>query len=266
MRLSISHATTYNYAYQVRGSIQYLRLTPQSSERQRVLDWRLELPGPAQEQRDPYGNILHVLSMEQPHQSILITAHGDVEIETWHECEQDSQAPQPFLRETRLTHADTALSQFALKVCGSSRDRPALVDLMHELAAVMAYSPGATDVEFTAAEAFSSSAGVCQDHAHAFIACTRSLGLPARYVSGYLLSEDTSHLASHAWAEVWLAGAWYSFDVTNGLSRPERHLKLAVGMDYLDACPVRGMRRGGGSERMDAHVLVSRMAVQTNTQ
>ena len=127
MRLSISHATTYNYAYQVRGSIQYLRLTPQSSERQRVLDWRLELPGPAQEQRDPYGNILHVLSMEQPHQSILITAHGDVEIETWHECEQDSQAPQPFLRETRLTHADTALSQFALKV------RVALVaQLLHQ--------------------------------------------------------------------------------------------------------------------------------------
>ncbi|MCY1528322.1 hypothetical protein D9M68_634230 [compost metagenome] len=81
--------------------------------------------------------------------------------------------------------------------------------------------------------------------------------MPARYVSGYLYTENSSHLASHAWAEAWLDGAWYSFDVTNGLARPERHLKLAVGLDYLDACPVRGMRRGGGGEQMHARVQVA---------
>jgi transglutaminase-like putative cysteine protease len=81
--------------------------------------------------------------------------------------------------------------------------------------------------------------------------------VPSRYVSGYLYSEDCEHLASHAWAEAWIDDAWYSFDVTNELARPERHLKLAVGLDYLDACPVRGMRRGGGSEQMHAKVLVS---------
>ncbi len=77
--------------------------------------------------------------------------------------------------------------------------------------------------------------------------------MPARFVSGYLYKENNAHLVSHAWAEAWLGDAWYSFDVTNRLSRPERHLKLAVGLDYLDACPVRGMRRGGG-EQMHARV------------
>jgi len=121
----------------------------------------------------------------------------------------------------------------------------------------MAYTPGATEVDTSAAQAFARRAGVCQDHTHAFLACARSLGIPARYVSGYLYSENSEHLASHAWAEAWLDDAWYSFDVTNQLSRPERHLKLAVGLDYLDACPVRGMRRGGGCEQMHAKVLVS---------
>mgnify|MGYP002129075443 CR=1 FL=1 len=83
--------------------------------------------------------------------------------------------------------------------------------------------------------------------------------MPARFVSGYLHSAkvaDEGRIHSHAWAEAWLDGNWYCFDVTNGLSRPDRHLKLAVGMDYLDACPVRGMRRGGGLEQMNAQVYV----------
>ncbi|MGB8975683.1 MAG: transglutaminase family protein, partial [Pseudomonas capeferrum] len=75
---------------------------------------------------------------------------------------------------------------------------------------------------------------------------------------GYLCTEDETHLASHAWAEAWIDEAWYSFDVTNRLTRPERHLKLAVGLDYLDACPVRGVRRGGGVESMQASVQVHR--------
>ncbi len=256
MRLSISHETTYNYADQVRASIQYLRLTPQESVRQHVLDWQLDLPGLVQAQRDPYGNILHVLTLDQPHDSIIIGARGVVDIDEHCDSERDTGSPLPYLRPTRLTQADEALREFALQVCGVGRQRSDLIKLMHALLEAMPYSPGATTVESTAAGAFAAGVGVCQDHAHAFIACARSLGIPARYVSGYLYSDDLSHLASHAWAEAWLDGSWYCFDVTNGLSRPERHLKLAVGMDYLDACPVRGMRRGGGSEQMHAQVYV----------
>jgi transglutaminase-like putative cysteine protease len=139
--------------------------------------------------------------------------------------------------------------------CKQRRDRTALIDLMHGLNQHMTYTPGATEVDTSAAEAFAGRR-VCQDHTHAFLACARSLGIPSRYVSGYLYS-DSEHLASHAWAEAWLDDAWYSFDVTNELARPERHLKLAVGLDYLDACPVRGMRRRG-CEQMHAKVLCRR--------
>ena len=263
MRLSIRHDTTYDYADEVRGSIQYLRLTPQESARQHVLNWQLDLPHPVRAQRDPYGNVLHVLTMDQPHDSIVIGARGVVEIDEHSDGERDSGSPLPFLRSTRLTQADQALREFAILQCGERREREALINLMHGLSEKMPYTPGITSVESTAAEAFAGGAGVCQDHTHAFLACARSLGVPARYVSGYLYSDDSEHLASHAWAVAWIDGLWYCFDITNGMSRPQRHLKLAIGLDYLDACPVRGMRRGGGSEQMHARVYVSPHALQT---
>lgn len=257
MRLSIRHDTTYHYDDQVRGSIQYLRLTPHDSERQQVLNWQLNLPRPVRAQVDPYGNILHVLTMDEPHESLIIGARGQVEIDVERESEHESQSALPFLRFTRLTEPDEALREFASQQCKSRRDRTGLIELMHALNAHIDYLPGSTAADTSAAQAFAGRQGVCQDHAHAFLACTRSLGIPARYVSGYLYTDSHEHLASHAWAEAWLDDAWYSFDVTNCLVRPERHLKLAVGLDYLDACPVRGMRRGGGVEQMHARVDVA---------
>ncbi|UVE16228.1 transglutaminase family protein [Pseudomonas sp. LS44] len=263
MRLSIRHDTTYHYDDQVRASIQYLRLTPHSSERQQIISWQLTLPRPVRAQLDPYGNILHVLTLDEPHESIVIGARGQVDIDEQREAEHEDGSALPFLRQTRLTQADEALRGFAVQQCKSGADRSALIGLMEALNEQMAYKPGATQIDTTAAEAFAGRAGVCQDHTHAFIACARTLGVPARYVSGYLYNGNNSQLASHAWAEAWLDDAWYSFDVTNNLARPERHLKLAVGLDYLDACPVRGMRRGGGGEQMHAKVpFASLLAVQ----
>ncbi|QPG63085.1 transglutaminase family protein [Pseudomonas sp. BIGb0427] len=257
MRLTISHETAYHYEDQVRASIQYLRLTPHDSERQQVLSWQLDLPRPVRAQLDPFGNILHVLSLEEPHSDLVIGARGLVDIDESREAEHELQSPLPFLRFTRLTEADEALRAFASQQCRKRRDRSTLIELMNALNQRMAYRPGSTAVDTSAAQAFAGGAGVCQDHTHAFLACARSLGIPARYVSGYLFDSDSQQMASHAWAEAWLEDAWYSFDVTNQLARPERHLKLAVGLDYLDACPVRGMRRGGGFEQMYAKVLVT---------
>lgn len=257
MRLSISHETTYHYDDQVRASIQYLRLTPHDSERQQVLSWQLALPRPVRAQIDPFGNILHVLTLDEPHEAIVIGARGQVEIDEKRESEHESQSSLPFLRFTRLTEADEAIRAFAVAQTQKRTDRTALIDMMHALNEHITYTPGATAVDTSAAQAFANRAGVCQDHTHAFLACARSLGVPARYVSGYLYSDSSEHLSSHAWAEAWIDDAWYSFDVTNQLAIPERHLKLAVGLDYLDACPVRGMRRGGGCEQMHAKVFVS---------
>ncbi|MDO7899119.1 transglutaminase family protein [Pseudomonas citrulli] len=259
MKLSIRHDTTYRYADEVCTSIQFLRLTPRDTPRQRILEWHLELPRLVRSQIDPYGNILHVMTMDEPHGALVLSAFGEVEIHPSVEKEPDEQSPLPYLRTSRLTLADEALAAFALEQCAGRRDRAALADLMEGLAARMPYSLGTTAVNSTAAEAFAGGAGVCQDHTHAFLACARSLGIPARYVSGYLCTDDEHHLASHAWAEAWLGDGWYSFDITNRLVRPDRHLKLAVGLDYLDACPVRGMRRGGGAEHMQARVQVNSM-------
>ncbi|HEY8330226.1 MAG TPA: transglutaminase N-terminal domain-containing protein, partial [Pseudomonas sp.] len=112
MKLAIHHDTTYRYADRVRASIQYLRLTPQDSARQRVLDWQLELPQAAQAMRDAHGNILHVLTLDEPHQAVVIGAHGHVEIDESCESESEAGSPLPYLRSTALTAADAALREF----------------------------------------------------------------------------------------------------------------------------------------------------------
>ena len=150
MKLSIRHDTTYSYASDVSNSIQFLRLTPRSSERQRINDWQLDLPCKVKGQIDPYGNILHVLTLDKPHGHLALTARGQVEIDPDCEQEVESQSPLPFLRGSHLTQADGALIAFAARQCGSHRDRAALIGLMQGLAEHMPYSPGATSVGTTA--------------------------------------------------------------------------------------------------------------------
>jgi len=126
------------------------------------------------------------------------------------------------------------------------------------------YKSGTSDVQDSAAVVFSSGEGVCQDHAHVFIASARALGMPARYVSGYLYTGDASDAASHAWVDVWLGAeiGWQSMDVTHKRPAVRTYCRLAVGRDYLDAAPVRGVRHGGGGEKMEANVLVAESAQQ----
>jgi transglutaminase-like putative cysteine protease len=123
----------------------------------------------------------------------------------------------------------------------------------------VAYTPGVTDVTHSASEALELGVGVCQDQAHVLVACCRAAGIPARYVSGYFHSGDSGEIASHAWADVWLGSdeGWLSLDVTHAEDTGGRHCRLAVGRDYLDAAPVRGVRRGGGREAMTVTVRVS---------
>lgn len=257
MRLNVNHQTHYTYAQQVRRSTQYLRLTPRDSSHQHILAWQLNLPAEAVETTDAYGNVLHVLTLDHPHQAITIQAQGIVEIED--NVEDDNQGPLSplvFLRHSPLTQPDAAIRAFASRFHAANGSHGALCDMMGELLERMPYTPGATSVSDSASQAFQGGHGVCQDHTHVFLACCRSLNIPARYVSGYLYSQDTAHVATHAWAEAWLEGHWQSFDVTNNTCRPNQHLKLATGVDYLDACPVRGIRLGGGSEEMHAVAAV----------
>jgi Transglutaminase-like enzymes, putative cysteine proteases len=263
MKLTIDHHTQYHYAEMVRHSTQYLRLTPQTSQRQRIVSWQLDLPEQATITTDGYGNILHVLSLDTPHETIQIHAHGEVEIL---EDESDDAieliSPLTYLRSSSLTHATAPIRLLAQQHHDDSQPLVGLQSLMQAILEKMPYTPGATDVSFSADEALAARNGVCQDHTHVFLACCRSVGIPARYVSGYLYSPDSAHVAMHAWAEVWLNDRWNTFDITNNTCSPNQHLKLAVGMDYLDACPVRGVRFGGGSEAMQAKAAVNLLDVQ----
>jgi len=252
MKLSIRHRTEYRYSERVRHSTQYLRLTPRPSRRQRILDWHLDLPEHATRAADGFHNILHVLTLDQPHQSIELTARGQVEIVDEDQEDDDARlSPLVFARTSALTATDQALRDLAERYRGDL-SLATLEKLSEQILADMPFTAGVTDVASDAVAAYQGGQGVCQDHTHVFLACCRALGIPARYVSGYLYSDDSEHVASHAWAEVWRNDRWHTFDVTNQTRRPRHHLKLAVGLDYLDACPVRGVRYGGGVESLNA--------------
>ncbi|MBK0098216.1 transglutaminase family protein [Erwinia sp. S63] len=265
MRLNIEHKTWYAYEHQVKLSTQYLRLTPQNSVHQQILSWDLDLPCEATRTTDAYGNVLHVLTLDTPHQQLEIAARGVVEILDAGEYSPDPESilsPLVFLRATPLTLPDAAIRDFAQRYWHAEKPLASLEKLMDELLLKMPYQPGSTQVSDTAAKVFAAGSGVCQDHSHVFLACCRSLGIPARYVSGYLYTDNVEHVATHAWVEAWLDGSWHSFDITNNTRSTRQHLRLAVGVDYLDACPVRGMRLGGGGEDMLAMAAVQQVHAQ----
>lgn len=260
MRLAISHRTTYDYSSPVRYSIQYLRLTPRNDAEQRVRQWDIEAPGRLSRQVDAFGNVVHVMTITQPHDRIALTVSGEVDTahEPGHPIEDgNALPPAAFLVGTHLTGIDEAIRNLALRTLATGDDDARFDRLMSAILEQVSYTTGSTDVFDTAAQALAKGAGVCQDHAHLFLACCRAAGIPARYVSGYLFTGDAGHLASHAWADVHLAGrGWVSYDTTHRRLADDRYCRLAVGRDYLDASPVRGIRQGGSGERLDVSVRV----------
>ncbi len=252
MKVSIQRAATYAFPMEVRASIHYLRLTPQSNARQQVLNWELDLPQPTREVTDAHGNLMRVLTIEGLHTTLELGIRGQVVIDENCESEPDEgRSPLPYLRPTSLTECDEALLAMVWEVCGEQRDRAALVRLMEHLHGEMVKKQA--QLQEQSGEPVDSgtlvlcdSRSLANQHAHAFIAAARAMGVPARYAAGYLLDPEAGSLRVHGWAEAWFDGAWYSFDVTSNLSRASRHLRLAIGMDALDACPVRGTSRSSG--------------------
>lgn len=258
MHLQIEHKTRYAYENPVDYTIQYLRLTPQSGFGQHVKHWDLRVNGKLLPHVDAHGNLIHTLVIDTPHQEINITASGEVETDLDMTPQTEPLAPTVYLRATPLTMVDEALRQLAQQTLGwNNQDISLLESLMHAIRDRVMYCRGVTSTQTRAIEAYAKGEGVCQDHAHIFIACCRYVGIPARYVSGYLFTEDGHLVESHAWADAWVGGQWHSFDVSNGQRSNGIHVRLAVGLDYQDACPITGIRRGGGSEEMQVKVQMS---------
>lgn len=263
MRYEILHNTHYEYETPVSYLIQLLRLTPRSGAGQNVINWSIGAPTRLQPQVDVFGNHTHVMTITQPITALDVNVRGVVEVNedaSGHRFSgMDGISPYIFTQATPFTEADAELTDFAKQyISGTQISEAQALQLMQAVHEKIVYTTGSTQVTTTAAQAFAQGQGVCQDQAHVFLACARALGIPARYISGYLNTGDIGHVASHAWVDVYTdAHEWLSIDITNTCITDGRHCRLAIGRDYDSACPVRGTRMGGGTESMAAHVYVS---------
>jgi transglutaminase-like putative cysteine protease len=259
----IRHRTHYRYTQPLRSAVQTLCLTPRDSDAQRVHHWRLDAPVPLQVQTDAWGNHSHVLALGAGARALLCEATGQVETHG-HALHTDPHGPDPRLYRmpSPLATADAALRDAALTAVQGLDPEDAqerALALLRLVATHVAYHAGHTDARTTAAQVWQGGAGVCQDQAHVLVAACRAVGLAARYVSGYFHATGASALASHAWAQVCLdatARRWLGLDVTHGCVVDARHVQLAVGPDYAACAPVRGVRSGGGQERLVVSVSV----------
>lgn len=272
MRLIIRHETAYTYASPARFAMQVLRLTPSSFDSQFVRRWRVEVNTDARLERgeDAFGNITHTVFIDGPVSDLQILIEGEVETQDRSGLVQGTVERLPlrfYLRPSALTQPTPALADFARGIAAAEGGDmlATLHGLMAGIPRSMMFDTGATDSRTTADQAFTAGRGVCQDFAHVFVACARALAIPARYVGGhYMLIDRIEQGAGHAWAEAYLGDlGWIGFDPANGVCVTERYVRVAIGLDYLDAAPVRGAQTGGGGETLSVTVHVEQgQAVQ----
>jgi transglutaminase-like putative cysteine protease len=276
MRLSIVHETAYRYKTPASRAIEVLKLTPRGHDSQYVVNWRIDVDKDCRldATADPFGNVMHSFTVEGPLDGLVITAEGEVDI-------QDNQGvlsgtverfpPSVFLRDTTLTTSDAAIRTFADGIAAKAKgDRLAFSHaLTQEIRGMMRFDVDATDTGTSATESFAHRHGVCQDFAHVFLASARHVGIPARYVSGYLFRADRPHgqEAGHAWAEAYIDGfGWVGFDPANGISPTDAYVRVAIGLDYLGAAPIRGTRYGGSGEELSVRIHINQSNRQSQSQ
>ncbi len=267
MRLKIRHQTRYSYgALPATSAIQIVRKTPRSDASQFVRRWRIEVDADCRLEKgeDAFGNVTHMFSVEGPIKEMSVTTEGEVETTDGNGMVRDTVERFPlsfWKRPSSLTEPTPEIRRFARAISMSEGGDPfaSAHAINSTINREFTFLLGETDAATPASKVLSAKKGVCQDFAHLFVASMRSLDMPARYVSGYYLLTDTeTQTAGHAWAEVNLPGyGWVSFDPANNACGTERHVRIAVGPDYLDAAPIRGSRTGGSGETLKVDVEVS---------
>lgn len=259
MRILVDHRTSYSYDMPATGVVQLLRLTPGDHEGQHVRHWRVDVDvdGGLRDGVDAFGNVTTVFYADAPVSSLTLTVTGEVDVE---DTAGVIRAPESlpamvYRRSTNLTAADQPIRDLAARASQSS-PLASLHQLMGLIHGELRFDVAATDARTSASEALVAGHGVCQDFTHIFCSAARLLGAPARYVSGHLAREGHAPQdASHAWAEALVPDlGWIGFDPANGICTTDAYLRVAIGLDYLDAAPVRGARRGGGTESMHVQV------------
>jgi transglutaminase-like putative cysteine protease len=292
MLLHVTHATRYDYTPPVETAQHQAHLKPMNTASQRLVSHALTIrPTPAQQVESPdvYGNARAFFALDSTHENLLVTAESVVETTPpalspaaarelpWEEVRErfryvkgSSYDPaSDFVFPSRYVPRHDDFAAYARPSFVASR--PAFdvaMDLTLRMYRDFAYDAESTEISTPAIEALAQRKGVCQDFAHIMIACLRTMGLPARYVSGYLLTQPPPGQprligadASHAWVSVYLPGAdgpgdWADFDPTNGRQPGEDYVTLAIGRDYSDVSPMRGVLHGGARHTLDVSVTV----------
>lgn len=266
MRIRIAHRTDYRYDPPAAGVIQMLRLTPRNHEGQHVVRWRIDVSADARlaAQEDAFGNIAHVFSADGPFSELSVEVDGDVETQNNNGVIRGTVerfGPSLFLRDTALTQADDSICDFAKSVRAEKGGEVLgeLHGILDRLQEDMAHDGDDAERAASAAQAFAAKRGSSRDLSHIFIGAAHSLGIPARYVSGYFRHEDAiaAQPAGHAWAEAYVSDlGWIAFDPANGFCPTDCHVRVAIGLDALGAAPVRRMRYGHGAETLAVAIKV----------
>ncbi len=264
MKLSIYHTTHYQYAKPPGRIDLLLRLWPSTFDGQATGVWQVSVNDAvvSGDRLTALNDVQAHVHLSTPNMSVEIIANGMVDTAGRAGVVANlarDVVPAVFLRPTNLTQSSAGIANMAHALSGQSS-----LDILHNLMGIIRekvqYRSGATTAKTTAAEAFAQGAGVCQDHAHVFIAAARVLKIPARYVVGYYLpgSDEAMLSETHGWAEAWVDGlGWVGFDTTNCVCPGEHHVRLCAGFDAHDAAPVKGFAYGGGNIGVDATVRIA---------
>jgi transglutaminase-like putative cysteine protease len=271
MRICVAHETIYRYDTPSSGVIQTLRLTPRNHTGQYVVNWRIDVSADCrlEPHEDAFGNIIHAFSAGGPISELRLLAEGEVETQDTAGVVRGAVErfpPSLFLRETALTHAGEGIEAYAAQFGRPADTLSRMHDLLARIHEDVAFDAEPTATGVTAAETFAEMRGTCQGLTHIFIAIARALGVPARYVSGYLHHPDgvAAQDGGHAWAEAHVPDlGWVGFDPVNGFCVTDRHIRVAIGLDSLGAARVRGAFYGGGRETAAVNLQVTQASWQT---
>ena len=280
-RLGIRHTSAYSYVENVVASYNEARITPLTTVGQVTIDARVEVTPPARlvSYRDYWGTLVHAFDIHVPHRELVVVGSSIVETPlshgptdhhaiSWAELDDDAvgEAYFEYLAPTETTAADDGLDSIGATLRKEASKPQEALELVGDwVRAALVYERGSTSVSTAATDAWKNGRGVCQDFVQLAIALLRTMGIPARYASGYFHPQadaqigDTVHGESHAWCEAW-TGDWWPFDPTNAVAIGERHVLVARGRDYRDVPPLKGIVSGAPSTTPAVSVELTRHA------
>lgn len=277
-RLDVIHCTSFHYSSPVRASYNEARMTPITDLHQSTVSSRVSLSPavPVRRYWDYWGSQVTAFDIHEPHDELVVTSASVVETEPpiapatvieWADLADPSVADRydELLRPTTYTGESTELAEAAAGIRAGCENPAAAWEAVGAwVNAALSYESGVTGVHTSAAEAWQARRGVCQDYAHVALVMLRSIGVPARYVSGYLHPRREAAIGesvagqSHAWVEAWV-GEWWGFDPTNNEPIGQRHVGVGRGRDYADVAPLRGVLSGGQTQSLDVEVTLTRL-------